>query len=368
MTTLEPALLRPIPEFNGVHQIWPRGDRLAAVRDAARRYRERFLTQGQIRAIKSVDIAAAPYPARFAFQGYSVNLNPVISIINRMMVIQFDGFDGKLKTLVWEPTVAAGSAEAPFYNKFQKFGTALHVDRFFVKYYNDPDHVLPRLGLANTDVDYVSFDHLHVQDVRMIMGSTEPIEGEGEPRSPLFPNAKLLVHRKELGTFESLHPMQWAWYVANGMAGVPEDRLEVFDGDVELGVGVSLLWTPGHTDGNHSLCINTPDGVWISSENGMAPDNWQPELSKIPGVKQQAEFYGREVVLNSNTLEDSLDQYDSMIKEKTMASPSPRDPRWLQVLPSSECAAWKRQWPLIPTFSHGGLNYGTIVAPERSAS
>lgn len=29
MTTIEPTVLRPIPEFEGVHQIWPRGDRLA---------------------------------------------------------------------------------------------------------------------------------------------------------------------------------------------------------------------------------------------------------------------------------------------------------------------------------------------------
>lgn len=243
-------------------------------RDAAQRYRERFLAEGQIRAIKSIDIAAAPYPARFAFQGYSVNINPFISIINRMMVVQFDGFDGKLKTLVWEPTVAEGSAEAPFYHKIREFGNALHAGRFFVKYYNDPDHVLPNLGLTNDDVDYVSFDHLHVQDVRMIMGSAQPIEGETKPREPLFPNAKLLVHRKELGTFESLHPMQWAWYVENGMAGVPEDRLEIFDRDVELGVGVSLLWTPGHTDGNHSLCVNTPDGVWVSYANCWSTRSW----------------------------------------------------------------------------------------------
>lgn len=307
------APLRPIPEFDGVHQLWPRGERLAAVRAAAEKYHDRFRSQGQVKAIKTVDIAAAPYPSRFAFQGYSVQANPFITIINRMMVVQFEGFDGELKTLVWEPTVAAGSAEAPFYNKIQNLGRKLRAERLFVKYYNDPDHVLPRLGLSNEDVDYVSFDHLHVQDVRMIMGSTEPIEGESTPRAPLFPNAKLLVHRRELGTFESMHPMQWAWYVEKGMAGVPADRLEIFDGDVELGVGVSLLWTPGHTDGNHSLCVNTPDGVWVQSENGMAPDNWQPELSKIPGVKAQAHFYGHEVVLNSNTLEDTLDQYDSML-------------------------------------------------------
>jgi hypothetical protein len=364
MTTDQQATgLRPIPEFEGVHDVWPRGDRLAAVRDAAARYRERFVSQGQVRAIKSIDLVAAPYPARFAFQGYSINVNPFITIINRMMVIQFEGFDGKLKTLVWEPTVADGSAEAPFYHKIRDLGDTLRAGKLFAKYYNDPDKVLSNLGLTNEDVDYVSFDHLHVQDVRMIMGSTEPIEGEDKPRDPVFPNAKLLVHRKELGTFESLHPMQWAWYVESGMRGVPAERLEIFDGDVELGVGVSLLWTPGHTDGNHSLCVNTPDGVWVCSENGMAADSWQPELSKIPGVKQQAAFYGREVVLNGNTLEDSVDQYDSMVKEKTMASPVPRDPRWRQVIPSSQCASWKRQWPVIPTYSHEPLNYGTIVAP-----
>ncbi|WP_405147202.1 hypothetical protein OG308_26535 [Nocardia salmonicida] len=357
--------VRPIPEFAGVHDVWPRGDRLEAVREAAGRYRERFLRQGQVRAIKSFDIAAAPYPQRFAFQGYSIGPNPMISIINRMFVVQFEGFDGALRTLVWEPTVAAGSGKAPFYAKLQKLSRTLRADSLFVKYYNDPEAVLPRLGLRDEDVDYVSFDHLHVQDVRMIMGSDRTIDGEAGPRDSLFPNARMLVQRKELGTLESVHPMQWAWYVDGGMDGVPAERLQVLDGDVELGVGVSLLWTPGHTDGNHSLCVNTPDGVWVSSENGMAADSWQPELSKIPGVRQQAAFYGREVVLNANTLEDSLDQYDSMVKEKTMASRSPRDSRWLQVVPSSECANWKRQWPVVPTFTHGGLDYGTITIPPR---
>lgn len=366
MTTSTPArITRPIPEFDGVHDVWPRGERLKAVRAAAERYRDRFLTQGQVTGIKSFDIAAAPYPTRFAFQGYSVHVNPMISIINRMFVIRFTGFDGETKTLVWEPTVPAGSAEAPFYAKLQALSQKLRAEKLFVKYYNDPDTVLARVGLRNSDVDYLSFDHLHVQDMRMIMGSDTAIPGEDTAREPLFPHAKLLVHRKELGTFSSMHPMQWAWYVTGGMDGVSEDQLEIVDGDVELGVGVSLLWTPGHTDGNHSLVVNTPDGVWVSSENGMAADSWQPERSKIPGVRQQASFYGREVVLNANTLEDSLDQYDSMVKEKALASYSPRAPQWLQILPSSECAAWKRQWPVIPTHTHGGLDYGTITTHGR---
>jgi hypothetical protein len=52
-----------------------------------------------------------------------------------------------------------------------------------------------------------------------------------------------------------------------------------------------------------------------------------------------------------------------MVKEKSLADPCPRDPRWLQVLPSSELADWKHFWPVRPTFTHGGLNYGQIVTP-----
>ena len=123
-----------------------------------------------------------------------------------------------------------------------------------------------KVGLRPEDVDFLTFDHLHVQDPRMILGSSEVIAGEPTPRTALFGDAQLLVHRRELATLEDLHPMQWAWYVSGGLDGVHRDRFAVFDGDIELGPGIALLWTPGHTDGNHSLVINTPDGVWVSSE------------------------------------------------------------------------------------------------------
>lgn len=362
---------RAIPEFEGVHDVWPRGKRLEAVRDAAAAYKQRFRSQGEVRAVKSVDIAAAPYPTSFAFHGAAIApVTPYVSMVNRMIVVQYEDFEGHLRTLVFEPTVPEGSAEAPFYDQLQKRmddvpGGQRLTEALYLKYYHEPEDALPKeVGLAPEDVDFATFDHLHVQDVRMIMGSTEPIQGEQAPRAPLFPNARLLVHEREVATFDSLHPMQWAWYVDGGMDGVDRERLVLFDGDIELGVGVSLIWTPGHTDGNHSLCLNTPDGVWISSENGIALDNWQPELSKIPGLKGYAKHYGREIVPNANTLEDSLDQYDSMVKEKTLADPTKRDPRWLQVLPSSELADWKRLWPVRPTFAHGGIEYGTIVKPD----
>lgn len=365
---------RPIPEFDGVHDIWPRGDRLAAVRAAAEAYKPRFKAQGRIKAVKSVDIAAAPYPVSFAFHGaVDVPHLPLIAMINRMVVVQYDDFDGRHHTLVFEPTVPAGSAEAPFYARLNKLAATIPAGKtiaraLLLKYYNEPGDVLAALGLEPGDIDFCTFDHLHVQDPRRILGSTALLPGETEHRKPIFGNAKMLVHRRELATLESLHPMQWAWYVGDGLAGVDPGAFVRFDGDIELGPGIALLWTPGHTDGNHSLVINTPDGVWVSSENGISLDNWQPDLSKIPGLRRYHRTYRREICPNANTLEDSLDQYDSMVKEKTMADPSRNDPRWLQILPSTELADWKRFWPVRPTHTHGGIDYGTITSAARGTS
>ncbi|WP_067606914.1 hypothetical protein [Nocardiopsis listeri] len=368
--TLADIGARSVPEFEGVHDVWPRGERLSAVREVAHAYKERFKSQGTVRAVRSVDIAAAPYPVAFAFNNaVSVPTLPMIAMINRMVVVQYDDWEGRPRTLVFEPTVPDGSVEAPFYHHLQELMRRIPsetrlAEAFLLKYYNESSDALTKLGLTPQDIDFCTFDHLHVQDPRMILGSSRVIPGESRPRSPLFDSARMLVHSRELATLESLHPMQWAWYVEDGLSGVDRSSFVTFDGDVELGPGVTLLWTPGHTDGNHSLLLNTPDGVWVSSENGIALDNWQPELSKIPGVRGYHRRYGREICPNANTLEDSLDQYDSMIKEKILADPCRRDPRWLQILPSTELAPWKRFWPVMPTFALGGVSYGELRGGE----
>jgi hypothetical protein len=357
--------IRRFHEFDDAHNVWPRGDRPTAMREAATEFRARFKAQGQVRAVRTIDLASAGYPLSFAFGGAARGLNPFIMFRNRLVLVQFEDFAGELKTLAWEPTIPEGSAEAPFYAQLlDRYGEFLSY-KVFAKFHNSVDEALARCGLTRADIDYVAFDHLHVQDCRLLMGTSEPVVDDREPRKPFFPNAKFVNQRKEVDTFGSLHPMQWAWYVAGGMDNVIEDNHVLVEGDVELGVGVAFAWTPGHTDGNQSLVLNTPDGIWVSSENGVCADNWHPQLSKIPGVRKFAEFFNREVVLNSNTLEDSIDQYDSMIKEKALADPNLRDPRWLNVLPSSEMESWKRQWPVAPTFVYGGMNYGRIELPVR---
>jgi hypothetical protein len=338
-----------VSEFEAIHDLWPRGDRPEAIRAAAERFRARFKEQGEVLSVQTVDLVAAGYPTNFAFGGAAKGLNPFVNITNRLVVVRFEDFNGNEKVLAWEPTVPEGSQEAPFYEQLlERYGEWLS-NNVFATYYNDIGQALAKCGLRPEDVDYIAFDHLHVQDPRMMLGTdTQPA---------YYPNAKMLAQSKEVDTFKAIHPTQWAWYVEGGMDGVPDDRVILVDGDVEIGKGLAFLWTPGHTDGNMSLCINTPDGIWVSSENGVAADNWHPRLSKIPGVRKWAEFFNRDVVMNSNTLEDSLDQYDSMVKEHAVADPDPRDPRWKQVFPSSELAKFKRQWPVVPTHFFGGIDY-----------
>src|SRR5215204_6126077 len=340
--------LKPFHEFDEANATWPRGDRPAAIRGAAAEFRSRFATpENRVRGIRTVDIASAGYPLKFAFGGAAKAPNPFINIINRLQIVQFEDFNGDLKTLAYEPTVPEGPAEAPYYaQQIEKLGDFLSY-KVLATIWNHPDEALVKSGLRPEDVDYISFDHLHVQDLRFVLGTTEPIPGEAAPGPPIFPNAKLIAQRKEWDTFASLHPMQLVWYVEDGVKDLITDNVVLIDGDVELGKGVALVWTPGHTDGNHSLCMNTDDGVWVSSENGVA-----------------AESFGREVILNSNTLEDSIDQYDSMIKEKALADPNRNDPRYLNVFPSSEMASWKRQWPAVPTFVYGGINSGVVERPS----
>lgn len=357
-TIAEQLGFRPIPELDGVRDVWPRGARLRAVREGAIAFKERFKAQGEVTAVRSFDIATAPYPVLYGFHGAVKGISPLISMMNRELVVQYEDFEGRSRILVWEPTVSAGSAEAPYYAKLAEQGNE-KLAKIWTQELRGPADGLREAGLRPEDVDFASFDHVHVQDMRMLLGTTD-----GAYVSPL-PNATFLVQDVEWDTLEDTHPMQRAWYVPDGGKDVHRDRLALLHGDVELGRGVAIVRTPGHTDGNHSLVINTPDGVWVSSENGISIDNWQPELSKIPGLRKHAAFFEREVVPNANTLEDALDQYDSMVLEKTLADASKRDPRFKQVLPSSELVDWKRFWPVRPTHFHGGIAYGRFDLSAR---
>lgn len=69
---------------------------------------------------------------------------------------------------------------------------------------------------------------------------------------------------------------------------------------------------------------------------------------------------GVEVILNANTREESLDQYTSMVLEKTIADGVPDRPELPQHFPSSEMISQPLARGLSPTYSHGEITFGSI--------
>ncbi|MDB5100756.1 MAG: hypothetical protein JWM80_5177 [Cyanobacteria bacterium RYN_339] len=334
-----------LPDFQEA-QVGTPGQRVHAVRAAAVRFRERFMASGMPDAVATCDLISLPYVTRYAFWHAIKHPSPYLMFTNRMIVVKYKDWDNQPRVLLFNPTDHRRAAEVPYYKRMAaKYGEFLSY-RVLSKVHGTVEGHLERLGLKPEDIDFISFDHLHTQDLRGWIGET-----------PYFPNAKILVQRSEWQIFDQLHPLQNWWYQAHATDGVPAERVAILDGDVSLGPGVALLATPGHTWGNHSLALHTPRGVTVISENGVSLDNYNPEHSRLPGLKAYAAT-GQEVVLNGNTLEGALEQYVSMIKEKVVAGPHPDDPRFCNHFSSSELTAHWLFPGLAPTLAQRSLSHG----------
>ena len=355
-TTFTP---RPLPALEAARAHRAPAERLRELRRAALTARDAILGEGAVTGLATCPIVTFPYSTSFAFSGAALSPAPYVMLTNRMQVVQFVGTDDAPKTLLFNPTDALAGQSARFFSALrQRYGSFLS-DRVMSTYHGTVQGHLERLGLAPAEVDYIAFDHLHVQDVRGWLGTAE--------RPAFFPRAKMLVQRAEWEATRDLHPFSAPWYVADGTAGIPDARVELLDGDAWLGRGVALVKTQGHTHGNQSLAVSTGEALYVCSENGVAVETYTPLASHIPGLRRYAEHLGYEVVLNGNTREGSMDQYTSMILEKTLAGPSRADAAFCNFIPSSELTASLLAPGLAPTFSHGEVSHGALRSVLRTS-
>jgi len=353
----EPAL-RPITRFDGIRDLPHPADRVREVRRRAEALREELLAGSRVLYYRSFPLVRVPYPTRFGFWRAATVRTPLMHILNRMFVVQVQSGDG-VKTVVISPSDVEANKRTPFFARLAaKARLAGRLgERLLAPVLGSVEGHLASIGLRPEDVDYVSYDHLHTQDLRRWLGT-----GGGRG---FFPNAKLLVSRREWAAVHALLPLNAQWYCPDGVAGIDPGRVVLLDGDVALGEGLALVQTPGHTEGNHSFVAHTPEGLLVTSENGVGADSYAPLRSRIPGLRRYAETTGAEVVLNGNTLEGANDQYVSMVLEKTLAGPSPRNPEFPNVVPSSELTAYWAFPGLRPTFSFGELELGALQRPAR---
>jgi hypothetical protein len=349
MTTIPAELVR-ISEMDAAWAVRGAGARLEEVRRAGRRVRDRILSGGAARCVRTADLATFPYPTRYGLQGVASSPAPYLFMRNRMHLVQVAAGSRTITILV-NPTDAERSAKAPYFARLEERYGKL-ATKLLSKFHMTIEGALASWGVAPEAVDYVTYDHLHVQDVRGLL--------------PAFlPNAKLLAQRAELETFGRIHPLQNEWYIPDCLAGIPADRIVALEGDYMIN-GFAIVRTPGHTIGNHSLVVVTDRGAWTISENGIAVDAYAPGTSRIRGVARHARDQGVEVILNANTREHSLDQYTSMVLEKTIADPVADRPELPQHFSSSELVPHPLAPGLSPTYTHGAITHGEVAKPQST--
>ena len=335
------------------------GERLHAVRRAGQRLRQRILDAGRAVAVRTFPMNAFPYPAQYGLGGAAASPAPYVILRNSMQLVQVEGPDRALINVLVNPTDPDRSIEAPFFARMVERPGGKLLQRAFPRL-GTLSAALASAGLGPEDIDYITFDHLHVQDVRGMLGTTAPEPGKAEPTRALLPRARLLVQAAELNPFRAMHPSQARWYVRDGIRDVPADRIVALEGDYLIGGGLALVRTPGHTEGNHSPVLHTDRGLWTISENGVAVECYAPMSSKVAGLRRHARDAEVEFILNGNTRESTLDQYISMALEKTLADPSHERPEFPQCFPSSEMIRHVMAPGLAPTFAHGEITHGAV--------
>lgn len=312
-------------------------------------------------AMIACDLVTLPYPTSYAMAGATWLPWPFIWFTHRMLVVRFRDPAGATKTLLFNPTDHLQARTTPYFAHLAAKSGDFLAHTLLSRVHGTFESELAALGVKPSEVDYVAFDHLHTQDIRRHAGTTQPVAAFGPALlAAALPNAHFLIPKQEFAIWQDPHPLQHGWFVPRALDGLDTSRVVLLDGDYQLGDGVWLVFTPGHTMGNQSLVVSTRQGVYVTSENGVSSCAYVPQHSGIPGLSTFARERGLEVILNSNTLESSLDQYDSMILEKSIAGPCPANPRFPNVYPSSELTFHPLAPGLSGAFSHGRVRTGSI--------
>jgi glyoxylase-like metal-dependent hydrolase (beta-lactamase superfamily II) len=284
-------------------------------------------------SVRTLPLSTLLYPTKYAFQSACRVPTPYVVMTHRALLVQVR-VEGEIRNILFNPTSVDAALGTPFFRKLADRAGDWTVKNILTKRFGSVEEQLARLGLTPADIDVIAFDHFHVQDLRPLLGTRS--NGGDAPQAGLYPRALLIAPRREWEDWDDLHPMQQAWFVRDGKRGVPAERVVLTDGDLSLGPGALLVRTPGHTSGNQTLIVRTESGVFGCSENGVSVDNWAPLESAIPGLREAARFLGVSVILNANTPESGMQQYTSMMLERSLVDRVPEHPALFQMFPSSE--------------------------------
>jgi hypothetical protein len=356
VTTI-PAGTTILSDLEGAWRVSGHGARLRAVRAAAERLRTRLAGGPRVLSVRTLPRMTFVYPTRYAFRGVLLAAPPFVAITHRTVLVQFLQY-GILRNLLFDPTDVEGLQETPVLARVRQA-----LPRRLWKYVVTPleplETQLRALRISPEDIDYLAFDHVHMQDLRSLLGA--------EGRVARFPNAMLLMQETAWREWDDPHPLERAWLIPDGKRGVPDPHVVLMTDDIWLGDGVALVRTPGRTAGHQTLFLHTADGVWGVSASACAADGWSPLESRIPGLARTCRMLDLDVVRGASTPGLGAEHYTSMVLERTVVDRMKKAPAFVQMLPSSELDAGPLSLGLSPAVVQGELSVGEVVDPVRAA-
>ena len=111
--------------------------------------------------------------------------------------------------------------------------------------------LLEREGIEPEKIDTIIQTHLHWDHCY---------------NNRLFPNAEVIVQRRELEYSVAPFPIHYTAYESPQLGLIPPymgSRIRTVDGDRRLMDGIEVIFTPGHSPGSQSVIVDTAAGRFI---------------------------------------------------------------------------------------------------------
>ena len=130
-----------------------------------------------------------------------------------------------------------------------------YIERTFEPHRRLIGEELARFGLETADVNLLVNSHLHFDHC-------------GNNR--LFPDAEVFVQAEELSAARTTRYTVTEWFDYVGA------RISPVSGNMEIGEGITLLSSPGHTPGHQSVLIESVGGnVLVAAQAAFTVDEYQ---------------------------------------------------------------------------------------------
>ena len=128
-----------------------------------------------------------------------------------------------------------------------------NTDIYRIEHTDTIESSLARAGFKPEDVTKVVLTHLHFDHA----GAATKLDSTGKP-VPRFPNARYYVQQKEWELALNPNRRSRAAYLPDNFLPLQEaGQLELIDGDFQLGLGLELVLTSGHTPGHQIVLLRS---------------------------------------------------------------------------------------------------------------